>query len=385
MNIQSCTPAHPILVLLWLLGLLVASCAQAPPAAAPASAPKPLAAGESYWPTNGWRTSPPDAQGMDPQKLTLMLQAVQAQQLNLHSLLIIRNGSIVSETYFQSYTAQTTHKVYSVTKSVMATLIGIAIDKRSIEGVKEPVADFFRGDAFQHPDAGKDAMTLEDLLTMRSGLDWQEQDATFRDLYQSRDWVQYMLDTPMREPPGQQFRYCSGCSHLLSAIIERRTGMNTRDFAQQTLFEPLGIHSVSWEQDRQGLPIGGWGLQLTPRDMAKLGYLYLHDGEWDGQRIVSTGWIKAAVERHTATDSKLGLGYGYQWWTYPTMRAYAALGRDGQTIFVVPDLRLIVVTTAESDGHAAIFKLIEQYIVPAVSPTAYDSREKMAVNRPVWR
>ena len=229
MNIRSCTLLHPVLVLLWLLALLVAGCAQAPPAAAPASAPSPLSAGEGYWPTAGWRISSPETQGMDPQKLARLLLAVRQQELNLHSLLIIRNGSIVSETYFPPYTAETNHEVYSVTKSVVATLIGIAIDKRFIDRVKEPVADFFGGVTFQHPDAGKDAMTLEDLLTMRSGLDWQEEDATFGHMYQSDDWVRFMLDMLMREPPGQQFRYCSGCSHLLSAIIQRRTGMNTHN------------------------------------------------------------------------------------------------------------------------------------------------------------
>jgi CubicO group peptidase (beta-lactamase class C family) len=366
MNIRLSTPARSVLVLLWLLGLLVAGCAQERPTAAPSSSPYPQSAGESYWPTTGWRTSPPEAQGIDPHKLVQLLQAVRQEALNLHSLLIIRNGYIVSETYFQPYTAETEHEVYSVTKSVVATLVGIAIDKRAIAGVDQPVAGFFRDYTFQHPDAGKDAMTLEDLLTMRSGLDWQEQDVTFRHMYHSRDWVRFVLDLPMREQPGQQFRYCSGCSHLLSAIIQQRTGINTRDFAQQSLFEPLGIERVTWEQDRQGMPIGGWGLQLTPREMAKLGYLYLHKGMWDGQRIVSAEWVKAAVERHTATDSKLGLGYGYQWWTYPTMGAYAALGRDGQTIFVVPDLQLIIVTTAQVNGHEAIFKLIEQYILPAV-------------------
>jgi CubicO group peptidase (beta-lactamase class C family) len=369
MNIRSSTPARPILVLLWLLTLLAAGCAQAPPAAAPSSVPNPLSAGETYWPTAGWRISPPEAQGMDPQKLARLRQAVQQEQLNLHSLLIIRNGSIVSETYFRPYTAETEHELYSVTKSVMATLIGIAIDKRSIDGVNQPVATFFRGDSFQHPDARKDAMTLEDVLTMRTGLDWQEEDSTFRQMYQSGDWVRFVLDMPMREEPGQQFRYCSGCSHVLSVIVQQRTGMNTRDFAQQTLFDPLGIHSVIWEQDRQGIVIGGWGLQLTPRDMAKLGYLYLHDGMWDGQRIVSAAWVKAAIQRHTETDSKLGLGYGYQWWIYPRWSAYAALGRYGQTIFVVPSLQLVIVTTAEMDGHEAIFKLIEQYIVPAVQTT----------------
>jgi len=370
MNIRSYAPTRLVLALLWLFALLMAGCVQAPPLATPSSAPHPLSAAESYWPTADWRSSPPEAQGMDPQKLAQLLQVVRQEQLNLHSLLIIRNGYIVSETYFPPYTAQTPHDQYSVTKSVMATLIGIAIDRHAIDALDQRVVEFFPGYSFDNPDARKDAMTLEDVLTMRTGLDWQEDDSTFRHLYQSSDWVQFMLDTRMQNQPGQQFRYCSGCSHLLSALLQRRTGMNTRDFAQQTLFEPLGMHNVSWEQDGQGTPIGGWGLQLRPRDMAKLGYLYLHDGMWDGQRIVSAAWVKAAVAPHTATDSKLGLGYGYQWWTYPTMGAYAALGRDGQTIFVVPDLQLIVVTTAQVDGHEAIFKLIEQYILPAVSPAA---------------
>jgi CubicO group peptidase (beta-lactamase class C family) len=366
MNIRSCPLARPVLVLLSLLGLFTVGCTQPTPKVTPSSIPASSSADSLYWPTTGWRSSAPAAQGIDPQKLTLALQAVQTQQLNLHSLLVIRNGYIVSETYFQSYTAQTPHELYSVTKSVVATLVGIAIDKQYIDAINHPVVDFFHGYSFQSPEARKDAMTLADLLTMRTGLDWQEQDSTFRELYQSRDWVQYMLDLPMYEQPGRQFRYCSGCSHLLSAIIQQRTGINTRDFAQQALFDPLGIHSVSWEQDRQGIPIGGWGLQLTPRDMAKLGYLYLHNGTWDGQQIVSAAWINAARQSHTATDSKLGLGYGYQWWTYPVLGAYAALGRDGQTIFVVPELQLIIVTTAETNGHEAIFKLIEQYIVPAV-------------------
>jgi CubicO group peptidase (beta-lactamase class C family) len=365
MNIRAHRATRRALALLCLLGLLVAGCARPTSTPAPSSVPDAPAPGGLYWPTAGWRTSPPDAQGVDAQKLALMLQAVQAQQLNLHSLLIIRNGYIVSETYFQSYTAQTPHEIYSVTKSVVATLIGIALDRRAIDAVDHPVVDLFSGYSFNNPDALKDAITLEDVLTMRTGLGWQEQDSSFRELYQSRDWVQSVLDLPMQQSPGQQFRYCSGCSHLLSAIVQQRAGTPTRDFAQQALFDPLGIETATWEQDRQGIPIGGWGLQLTPRDMAKLGYLYLHDGTWDGRQIVSAAWVSAARQRHTGTDSTLGLGYGYQWWTYPAHGAYAALGRDGQTTFVIPDLQLIVVTTAETDGHEAIFRLIEQYIVPA--------------------
>ena len=126
------------------------------------------------------------------------------------------------------------------------------------------------------------------------------------------------------------------------------------------------ITGVAWEMDAANIPIGGWGLQVTPRDMAKLGYLYLHNGTWDGQQIVSAEWVRAATSKHTETDSRIGLGYGYQWWTYPSYGAYAALGRYGQTIFVAPDLDLVVVTTAQVDGHDPLFALIEEFVVPAV-------------------
>jgi CubicO group peptidase (beta-lactamase class C family) len=245
--------------------------------------------------------------------------------------------------------------------------VGIAIDQRFIAGVDQRVGGFFPDRSFANWDTAKQAMTLENLLTMTTGLDWPEADATFRQLYGSRDWVKFVLDEPMRSSPGSQFLYCSGCSHVLSAILQRQTGMNTRDFAQRELFEPLGITDAAWDTDTTGTPIGGWGLQLTPREMAKLGYLYLNGGRWDGRQIVSTDWVKTATRKHTGTDSDLG--YGYQWWIYPRWGAYAALGRYGQTIFVIPNLNLIVVTTAALEGHDPIFDLIEEYIVPAVEPS----------------
>lgn len=318
---------------------------------------------ETYWPTQDWRTSTPETQGMDAQKLNSLLEAITQQKLNLHSLLVIRNGYIVSENYFQAYNASTKHVQFSCTKSFIATLVGITHDRGMLD-ITRPVLDFFPERKIAHRDARKEAITVEDLLTMRSGLDWHEGDPIYRAMYQSRDWVDFVLNMPMAAQPGEQFNYCSGCSHVLSAIIQQTTGQNTQDFAQAVLFDPLGISNLSWERDRQGIPIGGWGLQITPRDMAKLGYLYLHQGMWDGQQIVSTDWLATATQQHTTTDGKLG--YGYQWWTYPLFGAYSALGRAGQTIFVIPDLNLVIVTTADLGGHDEIFKLIEQYIVPAV-------------------
>lgn len=337
---------------------------------APAASPRlesPSPPGD-YWPTQDWRSSTPEEQGMDSHMLALMLEAVKQERLPLHSLLVIRNGYLVSETYFPPYGENSREELYSCTKSFIATLVGIAIDRGYIDSVQQPVLDFFGERSFENRDAAKQAMTVDDLLTMRSGLDWEEGDPAYQAMYQSPDWVKFVLDKPMREQPGGQFNYCSGCSHVLSAIIQERSGMNTRDFAQKELFEPLGITNMNWSVDSTGTPIGGWGLQITPREMAKLGYLYLHNGTWDGQQIVSAEWVKSATQTHTHTDSPQAAGYGYQWWIYPSLNAYTALGRFGQTIFVAPDLNLLVVTSArlpDAEGHEPIYDLIETYVVPA--------------------
>ncbi len=360
---------HPALFLaaLGAICAFVAGCsgAQSLPAfITPTIVPTAQATAAGYWPTNGWRTSLPEEQGMDAQGLAQLLAAVEQQRLNLHSLLVIRNGYIVSETYFGSYKQDARHESYSCTKSFVSTLIGIALDKQQIDRTDRRIVDLLPKRTIANLDQRKRDMTLEDVLTMRSGLDWKEQDASIAALYRSGDWVQFMLDKPMVVSPGSTFNYCSGCSHLLSAILQETTGLKTRDYAERHLLKPLGISNAQWAADPAGTSIGGWGLQLTPRDLAKLGYLYLRNGQWDGTQIVSAQWVKSATEQHTTTDGKLG--YGYQWWTDPSLEAYAALGRGGQTVFVIPRLDLIVVTTAETNNHDPIFRLIEEYIVPAV-------------------
>lgn len=359
-------PIHSLSHLFWLLCALIvalAGCGKPtvqPDVSNPATETPPNGL---YWPTEGWRTTSPEAQDMDSGKLAEMLASVQQQKLNLHSLLVIRHGYLVSETYFQG-DLNTRHELYSCTKSFTSTLIGIALDQGKIDGLDHKIVDFFPGYEFENLDAHKQAMTLEDLLTMRSGLDWHEGDAAYTALYRSPDWVQSMLDMPMALESGVMFNYCSGCTHLLSAIVQRTTGLNTLDYAKQNLFKPLGITNVRWDTDSQGIPIGGWGLQITSRDMAKLGYLFLHQGEWDGQQVVSSGWVDKATQKYSDTGD--GRGYGYQWWTYPSLDAFMATGRYGQLIFVIPNLDLVIVTTAQVDDFEPLFQLIEQYIAPAV-------------------
>jgi CubicO group peptidase (beta-lactamase class C family) len=356
-------------LLFTILVLLLSGCASpaaqvpptAPPAQKTAGQPGEPAVG---WPTRGWPVSTPEEQGMDPAQLEKMQAVIKEKNIPLHSLLIVRNGAIVSERYYGSYDEDSVHRMYSVTKSFTSTLVGIAVDQGKLEGVELRALDLLPGRTFENTDERKRNMTLENLLTMTSGLDFYEGDSTYNRMYASEDWVQMVMDLPMHTEPGNDFLYCSGCSHVLSAIVQEAVGESTLKFAQKNLFEPLGMTNLRWETDRKGIPIGGWGLNITPRDMAKLGYLYLHNGAWDGKQIVSESWVKAASTRHTDTDGNLG--YGYQWWIYPTHNAYAALGRYGQTIFVAPDLNLIVVTTAQIEsGHDPIFDLIDHYILPS--------------------
>lgn len=362
------TPARnrltPISLVLLILGFALEGCGGSSPLVPSSSGESTLTQGV-YWPTQDWRTSTPEEQGMHTQPLSDMLSEIDKKDLDLHSLLVIRHGFIVSETYYRTYHADTPHVLYSVTKSFTGTLIGIAIDQGRIDSVDHLVLDYFQDIDIREPDPRRETMKLEHLLTMTSGLGWQDEDPVFGEMYRSQDWVAYVLNKPMLEQPGSHFNYCSGCSHILSAVIQQATGKNTQEFATKFLFKPLGISSYRWEEDSKGIPIGGWGLSMTPRDMAKLGYLYLHKGEWDGQQIVSSQWIEKATQKYVDTDGELD--YGYQWWINPRLGAYMALGRFGQTVYVLPEEDLIVVTTAGSmENHDEIFRLIETYILPAI-------------------
>ena len=301
---------------------------------------------------------------MDKVRLDAALASAQRQHLALHGVLVVRHGFIVLEKYFPPWGETAGHELYSCTKSFISALTGIAIDKGLIAGVSQPVLGFFSDTTFAHVDARKRAMKVEDLLTMSSGLGWVEGDETYRKMYTTeRDWVRFVLDLPMVADPGRRFNYSSGNSHILSAIIQAKTGMTASDFARTYLFDPLGIRDWSWDPDPSGLTIGGWGLHLSPREMAKLGYLYLHQGAWEGKQVVPGSWVRASTEPHTRPGK--GWSYGYQWWVDESVPMFAALGRFGQSIFVVPRLDMVAVFTAQIDSNDPEAELVRKYLVPA--------------------
>jgi CubicO group peptidase (beta-lactamase class C family) len=206
---------------------------------------------------------------------------------------------------------------------------------------------------------------------MKAGFEWDEWSVSYEDgsnpvhgLISSVDALQLMLDLPMAAEPGTTWVYNSGVSHLLSCIVNATTGRFTADFAQEYLFDPLGITNVFWETDFAGVNFGGFGLHLTPRDMAKFGYVYLNNGAWDGEQILPTSWIESSTMVNYTTGSNSG--YGYQWWINPDWGAFSARGYRGQRIHVFPNENLVVVFTA-SGSQVHYDALIEDYIIPAVN------------------
>lgn len=324
------------------------------------------------WPTDGWATSTPEAQGMDSTALSDVYTHVRNSDARIRSMLVIRHGYLVAEEYFlpQIYDINTTHILFSVTKSVVSSLIGIAIDQGFIDNTSQLLLDFFPDRTITNLSAWKDTITLEDVLRMRSGFDWDEDNYTsFNDFFgmtTSTDWAQYVLDRPMAYEPGSAFYYNSGNSHLLAHIINVTTGMTPLAFADQYLFGPLGITRRAWTGDPQGIHFGGSNLALTPRDMAKFGLLFINNGTWDGQQIVSSDWVNKSNQGPATTYYQVS--YGYQWWIDDDDEWYSARGYNGQFIYVIPEHDIVVVFSSDNeDGPYEYDWLVSNGILGAVT------------------
>ncbi|MCJ7823938.1 MAG: beta-lactamase family protein [Anaerolineales bacterium] len=326
-----------------------------------------------YWPTAGWRSSTPEVQGMDSDLLGEMLATIQEQNYEIDSVTIVRNGYLVVDASIHPFSSTSKHNIFSCTKSVVSALVGIAIDQGTIDGLQQPVLSIFPQRTVANRDANKDAMTLEHLLSMTTGFRCQDSYlyrwSGLNQMGESEDWVQFVLDLPMEGEPGERFEYCNGASFLLSAIIQETTGMSAIEFAQEHLFGPLGISDVEWSSNPQGISIGYSELRMHPHDMAKIGYLYLNEGRWDEEQIVSSAWVKASTRKYISAT--LEDGYGYQWWIDDS-GMYLALGYGGQFIFILPEKEMVVVFTSsleESDFYIPQ-TLLNEFIIPAATASS---------------
>jgi beta-lactamase family protein len=241
------------------------------------------------------------------------------------------------------YQGRPIHTLQSVTKSIAATVIGVAAGRGAIAGVDRPLLSFFQDRDLSGVDPRLRRATLADLLTMRSGIEWHEQDRpldttnTTIQLEASRDWIQFTLDQPMDADPGTKWVYNSGGSQLLSGIIRAATGRFIDDYAREFLFVPIGIRDFHWKKTPTGHPDTEGGLYLAAEDLARIGYLYLHGGQWSGRQIVPPAWVKDATARHVRAAAP-GWDYGYQWWltTRGGTDVWAGRGFGGQFLIVIP-------------------------------------------------
>jgi CubicO group peptidase (beta-lactamase class C family) len=319
------------------------------------------------YPSKEWAISTPEQQGMQSSMLADMMQHIVDYGFEIHSVLIVRNGKLVLDSYFWPFSAEMKHILHSCTKSITSALIGIAIDKGYIQSVNQPIKDFFPKLATGWDDLKK-SITIEDLLMMASGLDCKDSYiygwAGLHAMFASQDWAQYVLDLPMVASPGSKFEYCNGLSYLLSAIIQNATKMKALDFAAKYLFEPIGIRDVSWATNPQGVNMGYGEMQLKPHDMARFGWLYLNKGRWGDRQIVPSSWVEVSTRRHI--DATLFDSYGYQWWV-DSAGYFVALGYKGQRIFVIPKKDMVVVFTGNLTGPETLIpkKLLDSYIITA--------------------
>jgi CubicO group peptidase (beta-lactamase class C family) len=345
-----------------------------------------------YWPTQDWRTASPTDHGFDPAALDTIPAFVESNLPYLDSLLIIRHGYIVYESYYNDHDADTLHDIASVTKSWTSALVGIAQGQGHLTDLDATLPtllpDYFSGDAH----ADKRDITLRHLLMMRSGIEYDDDTLNTGgygspEELLSRDLTALALDFPMAYAPGETWNYSTLDSQLISAIVQQATGQPLHELIGLTLFEPLGITEFEWLTSESGQTMGGGGLQITPRSMAKLGLLYLHNGLWDDEQIVPAEWVAQSLTPqaeafYPPTDqNEIIEWYGYHWWLWKGewfygFRTFQANGYGGQQVMVFPELDMILVTTANltdilpdaaTEQERGIGELILDIIFPALT------------------
>lgn len=293
----------------------------------------------------------------------------------LRSLLISHDGELVLEEYFNGASGARKANVKSVSKSVISALVGIAIDRGHIDGLDQPVADFYEENLGSDDESTKREITVGHLLSMQAGLETTSF-YNYGAWVLSNDWVAFALNQPLQSPPGTRMRYSSGNFHILSAILTEATGKSTLDFAREVLGRPLGIQIHPWTQDPAGIYFGGNNMEFTPREMLAFGELYLHGGRANGKQIVPASWVVDSLTPRVRSSRDRDREYGLGWWIreMASVKTAYAWGYGGQFILLVPDLDIVVVTTSSSTPgdtrrrHTrALYDLLEDEIVrPAI-------------------
>ncbi|GEC89362.1 serine hydrolase domain-containing protein [Brevibacillus brevis] len=335
----------------------------------------------SNMPTTQWQAVDPASLNIDAEKLAELDSIIIDAYSNINGMVVVRNGYIVHERYYHGYGPEDRHHVASVTKSILSALIGIAIEERYIKNVDQKVLDFFPDYAPDSTDSQKQEITIRHLLTMTAPYSFEDWHEPLDRMCMQSDWVKYTLDMLGQKGQIGTFKYSTAGAHLLSAILTRSTGKSAREFANERLFTPIGMKDIpdyemkafafedlfgkdvrGWVKDPNNNSTGGWGLTLTPRDMARVGLLYLNRGSWDNHQIIPKTWI----DESTAMNPNQ---YGYLWWLREVdgVFAYAAIGDGGNVICCIPEKNLVVAIASEfMPNPRDRWTLIKEHIIGAV-------------------
>ncbi|MGB5925732.1 MAG: serine hydrolase [Dehalococcoidia bacterium] len=310
-------------------------------------------------PGDDWDISTPSEQGLDPM-LVAEVYYNAAQLETLYSLLVVKNGYLIAEDYFNEGSIDQKDRLQSVTKSYTSALVGIALDQGYLSSVEQKMLDFFPEVTDQITDPRKEQITIRDLLQMRAGYPWEETDPALWDGLLSGHYPPLIEEFPLVADPGTEFHYSNLSSNWLGIIVDRATGTNLKAYAEENLFLPLGVEAGEWGTDAEGHNNGCGDLHFSARDAAKFGLLYLNEGEYEGNQVVPAAWVHDSLQRYSEDINVTGgfpanwglsfrdVGYGYQWWSARVGEHHfdLAWGHGGQLIVLLDELDMVIVVTS---------------------------------------
>jgi len=304
-----------------------------------------------YFPTQNWKYCSPEEVGLNSKLLIKAHDQVSDPTYKTDGYLIIKDGYIVAEYFFEDFGPNVKHLSYSIAKSFTSATVGIAIDKGIINSAQDPIVQYYSELNHDTVQPWKKQITIENLLTMTSGIQWSEDGVLDNDLYQISlidDYVGYVLNKPVEMEPGTRWEYNSGESMLLSGIFNIETGNSMFDFAQTNLLQPIGITDLEWMEDQKEQTVAGWGIYATMYDFARFGYLFLNKDTWDGNQVISENWVTQSTKSFSSEIPY----YGYLWWlpdentlnqvNLPE-NMFMAVGAFGQYIIVIPSYNIVIV------------------------------------------
>ncbi len=327
------------------------------------------------FPTNEWSRAYPEELGVSSEMLDKADKRIKRDYPNIESMLVIKEGYLIYEKYYNSNHERKISDTYSVTKSFISALTGIAIEKGYISNIDDKVSEYIPEYFTMLEDQRKKDITIKQALTMTGGL--ESIDSNYTSFFISEDWLESALAKPMTHSPGEAFVYNTGLTQLLSSVISRTTGMSVMDFAKENLFEKIGMNVTYWQSDKSGNNGGGSGLCLNSQDMARFGYLYLNKGMWDGEQVIPSSWIEDSVKSQIKANETQD--YGYLFWIEEitdtvnnrTYSMYQAYGSGGQIIMVIPELDMVIVITCNRAISPNVKPMTRAIITDYILPSAY--------------